>query len=459
MKEYWVVVVDDEPFSLTDAKNLLNEQGMRVSCLRSGRDLLKFMEKHAPDLILLDIMMPDMDGFETYRALRQFEETERRAQIPVIFLTGEKDHETERRGLKAGASDFVLKPFDRDVLIKRVNNTIANSRMIESLTEEATLDKLTGFLNKNSGTERAKELCRSCEGTLMILDLDSFKLVNDLFGHDMGDRVLVAFSEVVRHNVRSDDMVSRIGGDEFMVFFRNAVNTEAVSALTDRLNGQLLQEAKKLMGEDFGIPLGISVGAVFVPEYGTDFTELFRLADNSLYRVKENRKHGFEVYDRTREGTEEERDLNLEISRVSRLMEERGAARGAMLLGKDDFASTYRYVMRFIKRYRSRAAKLVFALNPVEPGTDLFQASVEFGELLKNTFRKSDIITQNRPNQYFSLLYDMAEEYIDRVIERIREAWEKNPHAAEVTLDYAFEYLDYRKDDNSQDGQYGSEQK
>ena len=128
---------------------------MRVSCLRSGGDLLTFMEKNTPDLILLDILMPGMDGFETYRELRKLEEQMGRPLTPVIFLTGENDKETERRGLRAGASDYIHKPFDTDILINRIVNTINNSRTIETLTEEATVDKLTGFLNKTSGTDRA----------------------------------------------------------------------------------------------------------------------------------------------------------------------------------------------------------------------------------------------------------------------------------------------------------------
>ncbi|MBR6469779.1 MAG: response regulator, partial [Lachnospiraceae bacterium] len=90
---YWIAVVDDEPFSLTNAKNLLREKNMKVSCLRSGSELLEFIENHTPDLILLDILMPGMDGFETYRALRQYEEKEGKQQLPVIFLTGEDNSE------------------------------------------------------------------------------------------------------------------------------------------------------------------------------------------------------------------------------------------------------------------------------------------------------------------------------------------------------------------------------
>ncbi len=443
MNEYWIVVVDDEPLSLTNAKALLKEQGMRVSCLRAGADLLKFMEKNTPDLILLDIMMPEMDGFETFRALRSFEEKEKRAQTPIIFLTGEKNSEIERRGLNAGASDFILKPFDKDVLINRIKKSIANSRMIESLTEEAMQDKLTGFLNKASGTEMVSGLCRNTEGALMILDLDSFKLVNDLYGHDMGDRVLIAFSDIIRHNVRADDVVSRIGGDEFMVFFRYAVSHDVVSVMTERLNEQLLLEAAGLMGGDFDIPLGISVGAVFVPEYGTDFKELFRMADKALYHVKQNGKHGYEVYDQNTENEPEEEDLALELKRAVRLVEERGAARGAMLLGRDDFATSYRFIIRFTKRYRGKATKLLFALRPAEPGMDISPAVVQFGELLRTSLRKSDIIMRNRSNQFFALLYDLSEEYEPNVVGRLENAWKKREHSSDVILEHTAEFLDY----------------
>ena len=243
---YWIVVVDDEPLSLKNAKEHLNKKDMRVSCLRSGSDLLTFMEKNTPDLILLDILMPGMDGFETYRELRKQEEQQGRPLTPVIFLTGENDKETERRGLRAGASDYIHKPFDKDILINRIVNTINNSRTIESLTEEATLDKLTGFLNKTSGTEKAVSMVKSSPGALVIFDLDNFKLVNDIFGHDMGDRVLVSFSDIIRHNVRSADMISRIGGDEFMAYFSDMTDEEAVSSLVSRLNDQLLSESEKL---------------------------------------------------------------------------------------------------------------------------------------------------------------------------------------------------------------------
>ncbi len=442
--DYWIVVVDDELLSLTNAKNMLRERNMRVSCLRSGKDLLIFMETHDPDLILLDILMPDMDGFATYRALRQFEEKKGRPQTPVIFLTGEDNSETERRGLKAGASDFIHKPFDEDVLINRIKNTIINSKTIESLTEEATLDKLTGFLNKASGTEKIEALCKSTSGAIMILDLDNFKLVNDLYGHDMGDRVLVSFAGVVRHNVRSGDVVSRIGGDEFMVFFRDMTTQSSVSSLTKRLNEQLMAEAEILMGSDHGVPLGISVGAAFCSGEKNDYQILFRYADNALYDVKRNGKHGYAIYDSGTGGADMEEDLDLYLSRVIRIMSERGEGKGAMLLGQEAFSWNYRFIERFLMRYGGAAMRILFVLSSDEEDILFSEMVAEFGNVLSATLRRIDIILRWQQNQYFVVLTQLTEKDTPKVIDRIMRAWTNAGYNDRLKIQYVTSLI--RKD-------------
>ena len=434
---YWIVVVDDEPLSLTNAKNLLREQNMRVSCLRSGKDLLEFMKTHEPDLVLLDILMPDLDGFETYRALRQYEEREGKPQTPVIFVTGEDNSEAERRGLKAGASDFIHKPFHKDILIKRINNTIVNSKTIETLTEEATLDKLTGFLNKASGTEKVSGMIKKAEGALMILDLDNFKLVNDLYGHDMGDRVLVAFAKVVRLNCRADDVVCRIGGDEFMGFFPDLTHREAVTSLTERLNEQLLAEAEILMGADHGIPLGISIGIVINSGTTGEFQILFQYADSALYEVKRNGKHGCRIYDPqitiAAEGPE---DLDQELSNVIRIMSERGEGKGAMLLGQEAFSWNYRFIVKYLERFGGEAIRLLFYLSSKEKGVIFSEMVSEFGNVLKNTLRKSDIIHQWQQNRFFVVLVLAEEETTPEVVGRIMKAWSQTGYKDRIDISY-----------------------
>lgn len=447
----WIVVVDDEALSLANARNMLREVGMRVSCVRSGRELLAFMEKHEPDLVLLDVLMPEMDGFETYKKLRNFEKERERKQTPVIFLTGENDAETERRGLEIGASDFVHKPFNKDILIRRINNTIASVKTIENLTEEASMDALTGFFNKAGGTAKAGTYCAEKTGVLMILDLDSFKLVNDLYGHDMGDQILRAFAGIIRQNTREDDLVCRIGGDEFLAFFCNVPDDHAMTAIVKRLNEQITREAVKLMGEDFSVPLGISAGAVMVPEYGRDYHELFALADKMLYKVKQNGKHGCAVYSASEfqgQGKKEETDLEQELQRITQIVEERNDSGGALMLGQEAFSSIYRFVMRYVKRYQMPAVKVLFSLSmESESGEELEEKTEQFGMVLQETLRKSDLILQCKGNQFFLLLPALLEKHVLNVMDRVMKKWEQSGYQDGICVQYVMKGVENEKNE------------
>lgn len=447
---YWIVVVDDESLSLTHAKSILKEQDMRVSCLRSGRDLLKFMSKNTPDLILLDVQMPEMDGFETYQALRSMEDKAGQAHIPVIFLSGMDDNDAEHRGLKVGASDFIHKPFDKAVLIRRILNAVKNTKVIESLTEEATIDKLTGFLNKTSGTSRVTKLCEDRTGMLAIFDLDNFKLVNDLYGHGMGDRVLKAFSEVVRRNIRSQDVMVRIGGDEFMGFFCNMVDETALAGLNQRLNNQLLREVSNIAGEGFDIPLGISTGAVLVPDQGRDYESLFSLADSALYKVKKSGKHSSELYHQKEDiNLSNEEDIKREFSHITQILEERHSRGGALSLGLEQFSFVYRFIRRFYMRYGGMAIKLMFILSEDDPSEEkeysLNDAAAKFSLCLQDSLRKSDMILQHKTNQFFLLLPELSEQDFPSVLERVKAAWEATDSHEGIHVEYLIEPVVYEK--------------
>ena len=434
---YRIVVVDDDLLSLKSAKTLLNEQGMQVVCLRSGQELIKYLEKNTADIILLDILMPDMDGFTTYSAIRSLEEKENKAPTPVIFLTGENDSDVERRGLKEGASDFIRKPLDRDILIKRVSNTIENIKKIETLTQEATIDKLTGFLNKAAGTEQISGLCEKTDGALILLDLDNFKLVNDLFGHDMGDSILVAFSNVIRHCVRSGDVVSRIGGDEFMAFLPNLFEESALASLAERLNSRLAEEANRLMGANHGIPLGISMGASFTTIHGKEYNELFQYSDVALYKVKSNGKHGHALYEQAESSFDSNENLEDELLRISQIMSERSEKREALILGKEAFAWNFRFIVRFIERYDVVASRMLFSLSARDEGIPEVVDIDDFLLVLKKNLRNSDIIYQNRPNQFFVVLPLLTEEDSYKVVDRILGAWENRENHDRLKISYS----------------------
>ena len=145
----WIVVVDDDKANLIQAGQILSEHNMRVSALRSGVALLEYVKENRPDLILLDIRMPEMDGFATLQKLREMMPPEE--EIPVIFLTGNDDAESETRGLQLGAMDFIKKPFVADVLLLRVKNTIELVRLQRDL--ESEVEKKTEEVEK-----KAKEI-------------------------------------------------------------------------------------------------------------------------------------------------------------------------------------------------------------------------------------------------------------------------------------------------------------
>ena len=442
---YWVVIVDDDSIALRHAKNLLSEEGMRVSCMRSGRDLLKFMESNSPDLILLDILMPEMDGFECFHQMRQAEQEKGKTATPVIFVTGDNDSKNERRSLKYGASDFVHKPFDRDVLISRINNTIENYKTIEQLTENASVDKLTGFLNKSSGTKKIAQMCENCVGAMVLFDLDNFKLVNDIYGHDMGDQVLVAFSELMRLNTRAEDIISRIGGDEFLSFFRDITQRQDIRSLTRRLNEQLLNRCIELAGQDFDIPIGISAGVAFAPEHSSDYATLFRYADSAMYRAKQNGKHGVEVFDISTLAQIQEKvgSLDDEMEHITRIMAERGKADAAMVLGKDVFIYLYQFATRLLRKYKKNASKMLISLSAEGEVEDFSAMSACFLDIMQKNLRSNDIMVQLKADQFFALLPDITEAETQILRKNIFDAWEKTGRTNEVTLHCTIENMTY----------------
>ena len=239
-------------------------------------------------MILSDLNMPGMSGFELQNTLQDMYQE----HIPVMFMTADSSDETEIRGFENGAVDYIKKPFRADVLLRRVANILKNVEKINGLKKAADTDPMTGLLNKASSQFEIGEAAGKTEGMLMMIDLDSFKLVNDLYGHSMGDKVLIRFAEIIKSAVRTTDIVGRMGGDEFIAFCQYISEEEVVAEKARYINQELLKSAREYMGENMTIPLGASIGAVTVPDEGTDFLTLYQKADKALYDVKQNGKHG-----------------------------------------------------------------------------------------------------------------------------------------------------------------------
>ena len=437
----WIIVVDDDTANLKIAGHILSKNNFRVTALKSGKSFLEYVDGNGmPDLVLLDIKMPEMDGFETLKNLRELEAKKGLMKTPVIFLTADEDVDTETRGFEVGVSDFIRKPFNPDVLIRRISNIVSNSQEMQNLKSEASIDKLTGLLNKGATGVELSRICSQSAGTLMMIDLDSFKLVNDIYGHEMGDKILIGFADLVRKTVPSGSTCGRIGGDEFVAFAMGVNSEDQVKEITVRLNEDLVALAKQLMGEDMGIPLGTSIGAIFVPKFGNDYNSLLKLADKSLYIVKKNGKHGYELYDE--DSFDENDNTELDIKAISEILGERSIQNMALHLDKEAFSHVYRYVIRYALRHNINVCKVLFTLKPAEGVTngDYAELVDDFGTQIRTSLRKSDFYMRNNKKQYFVFLTDIREDSYQKVVDHIIENWESE-HKGTLEISCTTEFV------------------
>ena len=411
-----ILIVDDASFMRTAVSHMLDEFYDTVSAA-SGEEAVALYDAEKPDLILTDLIMPGMSGLELRQKLQETHED----LAPVIFMSADENEETEIAGLESGA-DFIRKPFKKPVLLRRVGNIIGQVDKIRDLRRVAQTDPMTGLFNKAHVHEMLKSVCASQSGTLMMVDLDSFKPVNDIYGHAMGDRVLIRFADILRSAFRSGDIIGRVGGDEFIVFCQDIREENVIREKTALINRLLVESAIEFMGESMSIPIGVSVGAVTAPDEGTDFHKLSEKADQALYRVKKNGKHDCAFFhSETRSYNQEPRKTPpaVTLKNIRTVLDERNRDKGAYELGYEAFRSIYRFLSRSIENYHRPVELFLFTLPANAHPYDVDR----FGEVLRMSLRRSDVYTRNGRHQYLAILPEILEENLDVILTRILKNW------------------------------------
>jgi diguanylate cyclase (GGDEF)-like protein len=283
-----VLVADDDAINRQVLGELLKPE-YTVLLAKNGEQALELAVRHAPDLILLDVVMPDMDGYEVLRRLRAEPQS---AHISVIFISGLDRPEDEANGLNMGASDYIAKPFNATVVTARVAlhlQVVRQRRMLERL---ANIDGLTELANRRRFDEiYAVEWKRTQNGerplSLALLDIDCFKQYNDYYGHPAGDRVLRSVARTAASFLRRPtDLAARYGGEELVLLMPDTDTVQAqqlILALGKAIEQLGIAHATSVAAPVLTVSLG---GATLDQENAESAEELLDAVDHQLYRAK-----------------------------------------------------------------------------------------------------------------------------------------------------------------------------
>ncbi len=335
-----VLIVDDSKVIRSAIREILELGNIHVTEASNGKDALELVYNNVPDLVLLDVVMPGMDGISVLKTLRK---SYTKMQLPVILVTSLGSSSEIVQALDFGASDYVTKPIDFDVLWARVSNQLMQKQTAEylrlaqnnlekqikqrtaelnnsnqqlkkeievrllaegQLQKQANYDELTGLPNRSLATDRLyqtllKSKRHNLQPCLAFLDLDNFKYINDTFGHAAGDELLREASRRLTECARESDTVARLGGDEFLLILeddRTDKNQQRETGI--RHIGERIIESfsKPFVIEGHELSVTASLGFAIYPKDGDDSNTLMRHADVAMYRSKNEGKNTFCFY-------------------------------------------------------------------------------------------------------------------------------------------------------------------
>lgn len=438
-----ILIVDDVTTNLKCLGEILRKD-YSLSMAKSGEQALATMSKVKPDLVLLDVKMPGMDGYETFEAMKNRPEYE---DIPVIFLTADTENQSELRGLRLGACDFIRKPYEPDLMIGRIERALTQEAKNQEIRNQALRDSLTGLWNRKYIQTQIDSMdADKTTGSFLIMDLDNFKGINDTYGHIVGDKALEAFAKTLESFVHKDDIVARIGGDEFAVFLKDCFGKELLTERVVNLISEVEHDLQVIKKDDS--ISSVSIGISAYPFDGKNFIELYNNADKALYYVKRNGKSDFHFYDAGEKYsfTDEENNEVIDLSQLKGFINEKAALDGPFNVEYNSFKNIYRFLKRYVQRTGSKIQILLFTIKDLSlleevNNLELNKAMLVLEDCIKDSLRKNDVSAKYTKSQYLVILMDVDNVNRQMVVDRIMKNFNENNNNLNILLKYDIEEL------------------
>ena len=276
-----ILIVDDTESNIDMLLAILKEYDTVVAT--NGEDALNILEEEAIDLVLLDIVMSGIDGFEVCRRMKNNPNTHK---IPVVFITAKSDEDTIEEAYSIGGIDYVTKPFKPRELRARVKTHLEFQSMVQHLDFIASYDMLTGILNRRKFFTLSQELFEAHDNVCAIMiDIDRFKHINDSFGHHGGDIALKSIAQSIADNLPNEAIFGRLGGEEFSILLTN-VEERSVMELVEKIR-EAIENSEITLDDATRVHCTISSGIAMKDAMTKTLDMLLQKADNAMYEAKE----------------------------------------------------------------------------------------------------------------------------------------------------------------------------
>lgn len=425
-----ILLVDDVAVNLKCAEEILKDK-YETMAVRSGKEALALLKRVHPDLILLDINMPGMNGFEVFERIKEDQNT---ADIPVVFITAETNKEVEIKSIAMGAVGFIRKPYDPETLSSRVESILEIHHREIDRPHKAKEDGISFELRQENLKQIViKADSGQIEGYFVLLNMDNFSQINSVFGTLAGDAILTKTLMVLNEEVSDEGCLCHIGEDVFLLFLEGRLQKDYVRTLIRRIIAGVEFEVNESLPNEYDVTVSLSAGIAQKPQDGNSFKSLYERADKALYYVKQGGKRSYHFYN---SGSEEESEFEdkalINILQLQRLFKGKENA-------QTDSEENLRKAGQVVSRYwdiKNTMQLIVFYVTGGQGVVDDALLEKTLAEVVAHSLRKGDAAVKCGRLQYLVTLQSASFENGDMVARRVKKKFEERIEDGVVLLNY-----------------------